>query len=331
MTGAGSWPAGTGRTVRRALNLAPVLLLVTLLVVFGLIDPRVVSPASLRVVVIQATPIALLGLGAFVVLVTAGIDLSTGMGVALCSVVMAGQLVGGAALPIALFTGLAAMLVLGLVNGLLIGLFRIPPFIVTLATMAAVQGATLQAAQHGVLLVANPVLQAMMLGELAGIPYPVVMVLMIAALTWVLMRHTRFGLRTYAMGSDPAAAQLAGVNWSRQQILTYLVSALFTFLTAALMITRVPVVTPNIGGTPLLLDALAAAVLGGTSIFGGRGTVTGVLTGALIVSLITGALRVFGVGPSSLDLCKGAIIVVALLADAGLRFSRDRLDRASIA
>ena len=92
-----------------------------------------------------------------------------------------------------------------------------------------------------------------------------------------------------------------------------------------------PVVTLNVGGTPLLLDAIAAAVLGGTSIFGGRGTVPGVLAGALIVSLLTGALRVFGVDPSSLDLCKGAIIIAALLADAVLRVGRERLDRTSMA
>jgi ribose/xylose/arabinose/galactoside ABC-type transport system permease subunit len=319
------------RALRRALDLAPLLLLAALLLIFGLIDPRVVSIASLRNIVVQATPIALLGLGAFIVLVTGGIDLSAGMGVALGSVVMASQLVGGAALWAALLAGLATLAVLGLLNGALVGLFNIPPFIVTLATMAGVQGATLQIARRGVLQVNSPLLRNMVLGQVAGVPYVVLIVLVIAALTWVAMRYTRFGLRTYALGSDPAAAQLAGVDWARQQVLTYIVSALFTFLTAALMVSRVPVVTLNVGGTPLLLDAIAAAVLGGTSIFGGRGTVPGVLAGALIVSLLTGALRVFGVDPSSLDLCKGAIIIAALLADAGLRVGRERLDRTSMA
>ncbi|HEY9346627.1 MAG TPA: hypothetical protein VIQ53_15020, partial [Inquilinus sp.] len=130
--------------------------------------------------------------------------------------------------------------------------------------------------------------------------------------------------------SDPAAAQLAGVPLPRQQLLTYVVAAIFTFLTGVLMISRVPVVTPNLGGTPLLLDAIAAAVLGGTSIFGGRGTVLGVVIGAVIVSLLTNALRVFGVDPSSIDLFKGAIIVLALIADAGIRMLRLRLDEGRI-
>ncbi|HMG50523.1 MAG TPA: hypothetical protein VK597_07985 [Inquilinus sp.] len=260
--------------LRRALDLAPLILLMLLVAAFGLIDARVVTPDSLRNVLAQATPVALLGLGAFVVLLTGGIDLSAGVAVAFCSVVMAGRLDAGDPLALALLAGLATMALLGLLNGLLVGL--------------------------------------------------------IAAGAWWLMRRTRFGLRTYAIGSDPAAAQLAGVPLPRQQLLTYLVAAVFTFLTAVLMISRVPVVTPNLGGTALLLDAIAAAVLGGTSIFGGRGTVLGVVVGAVIVSLLTNALRVFGVDPSSIDLFKGAIIVLALIADAGIRMLRLRLDEGRI-
>lgn len=143
------------------------------------------------------------------------------------------------------------------------------------------------------------------------------------------MRRTRFGLRAYALGSDPAAAELAGIPVVRQTILVYSASGLFVFLTAFVMICRVPVVTPNIGGTSLLLDAIAAAVLGGTSIFGGRGTVWGVVVGALIVSLLTTALRIFGTDPSSLELYKGAIIVAALLADSGMTLAKRRLTEAA--
>ena len=207
---AGGLRAWERRALRRALDFAPLLLLAALLLAFSIIDPRVVSIANLRGVVVQATPIAMLGMGACIVLVSAGIDLSAGQGVALCSVVMASQLVAGAPLPLALAAGLAALAVLGLLNGVLIGLFHIPPFVVTLATMVAVQGATLQVARQGVLLIQVPLLRRMVLGQVAGIPYVVLLVLAIAALTWLLMRHTRFGMRTYAMGSDTAAAQSRG-------------------------------------------------------------------------------------------------------------------------
>lgn len=316
--------------LRRALDLAPLLLLILLVAAFGLIDARVVTPDSLRNVLAQATPVALLGLGAFVVLLTGGIDLSAGVAVAFCSVVMAGRLDAGDPLALALLAGLATMALLGLLNGLLVGTLRVPPFVVTLATMVAVQGATLWAAQKGVLILKSPTLKDIGIGQAAGVPNSVLLVGLIAVGAWGLMRWTRFGLRTYAIGSDPAAAQLAGVPLPRQQLLTYVVAAIFTFLTAVLMISRVPVVTPNLGGTPLLLDAIAAAVLGGTSIFGGRGTVFGVVIGAVIVSLLTNALRVFGVDPSSIDLFKGAIIVLALIADAGIRMLRLRLDEGRI-
>lgn len=116
---------------------------------------------------------------------------------------------------------------------------------------------------------------------------------------------------------------------TKHTILVYCASSIFVFLTAVIMISRVPVVTPNIGGTSLLLDAIAAAVLGGTSIFGGRGTVWGAVVGALIVSLLTTALRVFGTDPSSLELYKGAIIMVALLADSGMTYAKARLVEAA--
>jgi ribose transport system permease protein len=138
-------------------------------------------------------------------------------------------------------------------------------------------------------------------------------------LMWVVMRHSRFGLRTYALGSDPDTAALNGVSPTRQLLLVYLTGGVFVWLTALLLIGRVGLVQPNIGGISLLLDAIAAAVIGGTSIFGGRGTVAGVLFGALIISLVTNALQVLGVDASAISLYKGLVIIVALLADTGIR------------
>jgi ribose transport system permease protein len=152
----------------------------------------------------------------------------------------------------------------------------------------------------------------------------------VGVVAWAIMRGTRFGLRTYAIGSDVEASKLSGVSFQRQQVLIYVVSSLMVMLTAVAIVSRTPVVSPNVGGTSLLLDAIAAAVIGGTSIFGGRGTVAGVLVGAVIIALITNALRVFGVDPSSIDLLKGTIIVLALLADTGIRAVRTRAARTAL-
>ncbi|HEU4657110.1 MAG TPA: ABC transporter permease [Capillimicrobium sp.] len=312
------------RSLLRLLQFAPVLLLVALLIVLGLIDSRVVDPENLRNVAVQATPIALLALGAYVVLLSGGIDLSAGFAVGLCAVVIAQRLAAGDGLVVALLYGLGVALAVGLVNGLLVGVAKLPPFVATLATMAMVQGVTLEVATKGVLIASDPTLGKLGGDEVAGIPVAVIATALVGAAMWGIMRRTRFGLRTYALGSDAEASRLSGVNWRNQQILVYLAGALLVLLCAVLIVSRTPVVTPNVGGTSLLLDGIAAAVIGGTSIFGGRGTVGGVLVGALIIALVTNALRVFGVDPSSIDLYKGTIIVLALVADAGIRLARTR-------
>jgi ribose transport system permease protein len=315
--------------LRRVLDLSPLILLVILTAVFAVVDPRVVSGQSLINIISQATPIAVLALGALIVLLTGGIDLSAGIGVAFCAVLIATLVDSGAGLPGALTIGLATMLVVGLINGFIISVLKIPPIVTTLATMVALQGATLAVASKGVLMLKEPALRFIGVERSFGIPHVIFSTLVIVVLAAVIMRYTRFGLRTYALGSDPAAAELAGIPVTRHTILVYVASGLFVFLTAFIMISRVPVVTPNIGGTSLLLDAIAAAVLGGTSIFGGRGTVWGTVVGALIVSLLTTALRIFGTDPSSLELYKGAIIMAALLADSGMTYAKVRLVEAA--
>ncbi|MDZ5453785.1 ABC transporter permease [Labrys sp. ZIDIC5] len=309
----------------RILDLSPLILLAGLAIVFGLLDARVVSGQSLINIVSQATPVAVLALGAMIVLLTGGIDLSAGIGVAFCAVLVASLIDAGTGLAGALAIGLCAMLLVGLANGLVVALLRIPPFVTTLASMVALQGATLAVASKGVLVVREPVLKFVGVERSFGLPHVIFATVIIVLLAMVLMRRSRFGLRTYALGSDPAAAELAGIPVVRHTVLVYAASGLFAFLTAVIMISRVPVVTPNIGGTSLLLDAIAAAVLGGTSIFGGRGTVWGAVIGALIVSLLTTALRIFGTDPSSLELYKGAIIMLALLADAAMTHAKTRL------
>jgi ribose/xylose/arabinose/galactoside ABC-type transport system permease subunit len=317
--------AARNRLLQYVLALSPLILLVVLTAVFALVDPRVVSTQSLLNIVSQATPIAVLALGALIVLLTGGIDLSAGVGVAFSAVLVASLIDAGTGLPGALAIGLAVMLLIGMANGAVIALLKIPPFVTTLATMVALQGATLAVASKGVLMLKEPWLRFIGVERSFGVPNVIFATALIAIAAAVLMRRTRFGLRTYALGSDPAAAELAGIPVKRQTILVYAASGLFVFLTAFIMISRVPVVTPNIGGTPLLLDAIAAAVLGGTSIFGGRGTVWGTVVGALIVSLLTTALRIFGTDPSSLELYKGAIIMAALMADSAMAYAKARL------
>ena len=312
---------------RLILASAPLLLLLIILAVVAVVEPRVVHLSNLKEVVIQAFPIAILALGAMVVLLTGGIDLSAGFGVAMVAVAMVGSMGIDGNLTHGLLIALCFGLALGLVNGLLVGVLRIPAFIATLATFTAVQGVTLTRAKSGTLIVSDPTLLRIGTGSVAGIPFPIVIAAGVALVMAVLLRMTRFGVRTYALGSgDPDAARLSGVPVARHLVLVYVVAGLLTTVTAILLAGRTGIVAPNIGGVSLLLDAIAATVLGGTSIFGGRGTVWGTLIGAVIIALITNALRVAGADASSLDLWRGGIIGLALVVDAGIQLLRRRLE-----
>jgi ribose transport system permease protein len=318
-----------GRVVVAA---APLALLLLILAVVAVVEPRVVHLSNLKEVVIQASPIAILALGAMVVLLTGGIDLSAGYGVAMVAVAMVGSMGLDGSLVHGLLVGLCFGLGLGLVNGLLVGVVRIPAFIATLATFTAVQGVTLMKAKSGTLIVTDPTLLRIGTGTVAGIPFPIVIAAGVALVVAVLLRLTRFGLRTYALGSgEPDAARLSGVPVARHLVMVYLLAGLLTAITGVLIAGRSGVVAPNIGGVSLLLDAIAATVLGGTSIYGGRGTVWGTLVGAVIIALITNALRSSGVDASSLDLWRGGIIGLALVVDAGIQLVRRRLEDREVA
>jgi ribose transport system permease protein len=311
---------------------SPLALLAIALAVVAVVEPRVLDGSNPKEVITQASPIAILALGAMVVLLTGGIDLSAGYGVAMVAVIMVGAMRDGTSLAEAAVIALAVGLALGLVNGLLVGVVRIPAFIATLATFGAVQGVTLTQAKSGTLIVTDPTLLRIGTGTLAGIPSPIVIAAGVALVLAVLLGHTRFGVRTYALGSEePDAARLSGVPIARQLVLVYALAGLLTAITAVVLAGRAGVVAPNLGGISLLLDAIAATILGGTSIFGGRGTVLGTLIGAVIIALITNALRVSGADASSLDLWRGAIIGVALTVDAGLQVLRRRLEDREVA
>ena len=310
---------------RLTVNAGPVGLLLVTLIACGLLDGRILAAQNLVIVLMQSVPVLMLALGAFIVLLTGGIDLSAGVSVTLGSIVVASLLSGGAALPVALGVGLATVVGVGAVNGLLVTVFRIPAFVATLATMSGIQGISLLLATRGVYVLSNHSLKQLGTGRLDGVPISVIAAVVVVAVAYVLVHHTRFGLRVYATGSDAAAAALANIPIRTVLLLAYVAAACFTFLAAIMLIARTPIVTPNLGGQSLLLDAIAACVLGGTSIFGGRGTVVGVVAGSLIVALFSNALRVVGIDPSSLDFMKGALVIAALVCDVGITRLRGRV------
>lgn len=299
---------------------APAILLVVLIIILASINPATVSIGALTNVLINAAPIAVLALAAMWVLVSGGLDLSAGFAVAMSSLVMAGFIQSGTPIPLAFLLGLAAGAALGVVNGLLVGALSVPPFIATLATMVAVQGVVLLLGRQGTVSVRDPLVSFIGHGRIAGIPVLVLITLAVAVIVMLIKHYTAFGVRTYGMGSDRPALVARGVPLVRQTVMVYVFAGLLIGICAIMMVARVQNVATNIATLNLLLDAFAATIIGGTSLFGGRGTVSGTLVGAILISLINTSLVVIGVGASTVDFFTGLTIVVAIIIDAGLRF-----------
>lgn len=309
----------------RLFDLAPVILLIVLIILFAVWDARIISAQNLLQILVQGAPITILALGAMVVLISGGIDLSAGYGVGLCSVIFASMLTNGNSLTMSFLVALLVGMAIGLFNGLFVGLFKIQPFIVTLSSMTLVQGITLWIATSGTLMISNTLLKTIGIGTTWVIPNIIIVTGILIILSYILISYTSFGLRTYGLGSSMESSESSGVPILRQQILVYLFSGACTAITAILLVSRVSIVSPNIGGISILLDAITATVIGGTSIYGGKGSIWGTVVGAIIISLISNALVVFGVSSASLDFFKGAIIISALTFDAWIRHMKENL------
>lgn len=310
----------------RVFDMAPVILLLCLLGIFSLVDDRIISGTNLLQVLVQAAPIAILALGAMMVLISGGIDLSAGYGVGLCAIVAGTVLSNDGSLWAAIALTIATGALIGMFNGFFVGVLKIQAFIVTLGSMTLIQGLTLWMATGGVLIITHPGLKQAGIGFTLGIPNLILITAMLVLIAALLIKQTSFGLRTYGIGSSLESTRSSGVPVVKQQLLIYLFSGICTAVTAILLVSRVSIVSPNIGGINLMLDAITAAVIGGTSIFGGRGSIAGTLVGALIISLITQAMSIFGISASSLDFFKGMIIVIALAADSLMREAHNKLN-----
>jgi ribose transport system permease protein len=315
---------------RLAVRFAPQLLLLLLVVVLLFVKPGTLSPGNVVNILINAAPVAVLALGAMWVLIGGGLDLSAGFGAGMCALVLGASLQRGTPLVPALIQAVLAGVALGAVNGLLVGVVGIPAFIATLATMVGVQGVTLVLGNVGTVIIDDPVLNLIGTGKILGTPVPILYAGLIAVIVWLLARFTRFGLRTYSVGSNRDASVARGVSLVRQYFLIFVFSGIITAATAILLVARIQIVDPKIAGLSLLLDAFAATILGGTSLFGGKGTVAGTVTGAVIISLMTTSLVTLGVGAQNVELLKGLMIVAAVVVDALVRVLERREVTAAI-
>jgi fructose transport system permease protein len=303
--------------------LSPLVVLIIAAVVFGLANDRFFRPQNLSIVLQQAAVVGSLAVGQTLVILTAGIDLSIGAVMVLASLVMA-KLVSADAVPgpVALLIGFLVALVAGGVNGVLVTRIKLPPFIVTLGTLSIFTAATLIYAQgqtislqpDGFLTWTGTTISLGAFNLTVG----VVMMLLLYAVFAYALRQTAWGRHLYATGDDPEAARLAGIRTSRVLLSAYVVAGAVIGIAAWILIGRINGADPN-AGLNANLESITAVVIGGTSLFGGRGAVVGSLIGALIVQVFDNGLALAGVDPNYQVLAVGILVIVAVAADQWIR------------
>lgn len=299
-----------GRAARQA---GLLLVIVALVVGFGAARPFFFSGDNLLNILLQAAVVGILALGQTFVLLTGGIDLSLGSTVAVAAV-CAGLLSQSVAFPLAILGGLAVGALCGAVNGLLITVTHITPFIVTLGTMSIYSGLALIIADGQAVYGIPQGFQDALAGGVAGIPIPVVLFVVLTALAALVLKYTRFGEYLVAIGGNAEVARLAGISVARQTAGAYVVSGTAAGLAGAILAARLGAADPTLGAD-LLLTAIAATVMGGTKLAGGEGSMVGAAFGAVLIATLTAGLTTLNVQAFYQQVAVGTAIILALLID----------------
>ncbi|MCK8779935.1 ABC transporter permease [Rhizobium sp. NTR19] len=325
----------TGRLSERQKDIiqkfAALASLVVLTAFFSATSSAFFTVGNGMTIALQVTSIALLGIGATYVIITGGIDLSVGSVLALAGVVAA-LAVKELQLPVwlGMVLGILTGSLCGMINGIVVTKLRLPPFIATLGMMLIARGVALQITgaravsglgeSFGVL--GNGSLlrfesideQGFPVVAFPGIPYPVVLMIIIAVASAYVLNRTVFGRHVYAIGSNADAARLSGVNVSRVTIYTYLISGTLAGLTGCVLMSRLVTAQPN-EGVMYELDAIASAVIGGTSLIGGVGTISGTFIGAFVIGILRNGLNMNGVSAFTQQIIIGLVILATVWID----------------
>ncbi len=315
-----STPGAARRSLRERLQqLLAFAGLIVIFAFFALVSPNFLNYGNVTAILFSTVVIGTLALGTTFVIITGGIDLSIGTGMALCAVV-SGVLIVNAGVPLALGV-LGAVLfggLIGLVNGVNVAVLRLPPFIATLAMMLVAQGlALVVSGSTPIYFDATPAYSEISIGSIVpGTDFPnAVLVLAAAAvLAGVLLNRTVLGRYTYSIGSNEEATALSGIDVRRWKIVVYTLAGLFTGLAGVMISARLGSAQPATG-MGYELQAIAAVVIGGTSLSGGKGSIVGTIIGALIISVLNNGLQIMSIPQEWQNVILGCVILLAVYAD----------------
>lgn len=297
-------------------KLGPLLGFIILVVIVSILNPSFLQPLNILNLLRQVAINALIAYGMTFVILTGGIDLSVGSILALSSALMAGMMVSGLDPILAIIIGCLLGGIMGMVNGLLITKGKMAPFIATLATMTVFRGLTLVYTDGNPItgLSDSRLFQLFGRGYFLGIPVPAITMIIAFIILYIILQKTPFGRKNYAIGGNEKAALISGIKVPRVKIMIYSLAGLLSALAGAILISRLDSAQPT-AGTSYELDAIAAVVLGGTSLSGGRGKIFGTLIGALIIGTLNNGLNLLGVSSFYQMVVKGIVILIAVLLD----------------
>ncbi len=293
------------------------VILIALIIAAGLASEHFWTIENIMNVIRAASLIGIIAIGMNVVMIGGGIDLSVGSVVALTGAVAATLWVADAPFFLFLFVPFLVAFVVGFANGALVSWIGLQPFVATLVLMTVARGAGLVYTGGQPVYADYPdIFMVLSRGVVFGIPVPSVIFLAVTIFTWYIMRWRVFGREIYAIGANETAARLSGVNVSRVKFKTYLYCALLAGLSGLVLTSRMESGEPGQAGIFWELDAIAAVVIGGTSIRGGSGSVWGAFVGALMIGIVANLFNLLGVGPAWQQVAKGAIIILAVMLQA---------------
>lgn len=310
-----------GFSVHYGRQFGTLLGLIGLSIVLWIMTPYFLTVSNLLNVAQQISINAIIAVGMTFVIITAGIDLSVGSLVAFSGVVLASVLQAGVPLPIAILVGLGVGLFCGMINGLLITHGRLPPFISTLGMMSVARGAALLYTKGRPVSGFSENFRYLATGEIFHIPVPVIIMGVVYIIAHFVLNRTKLGRYAYAIGGNEEAAILSGINVKLYKTMVYALCGLLSGLAALILTARLNSAQP-IAGNMYELDAIAATVIGGTSLMGGEGTVLGTLIGALIMGVLRNGLNLLGVSSFIQQIVIGSVIIIAVLMDMALKKQR---------
>ena len=293
-------------------------------------NPKFLSAANLLTVLNSIPAPAVIAFGFTLILLTGGIDLSCGYALTVCIMMMGRGVVAGYSPVVCMLLGIGTGMLIGAINGAIIISTKIPPFIVTLATMSACQGLLNLLFSGGRIMLNSDLFVTIGFGTVFSVPVALIIMLFAYVVLMFVLKRTKLGVYIYAIGSSKKNSLVSGIAVKRYTFIVYIIQGFCVGLGAVILGSRVGIVQKTSGGNGTMMDVVTAVVLGGTSTQGGEGGLTGTVIGVIALQLITSAMILFNIPVAVQDVVKGAIIVIALIVMntlKGKNFSGNRIEK----